>query len=110
MLLKEYLKMFNQPWILSYDMCPDILRMYSDNEYSACDVNLIYTPSNYGKREIGRELIVTNFSNKISELQLGSDKHSSSPKKLDARIIEMDNYFDSKLNIEKKRLSGSIKN
>lgn len=77
--LKNYLTEFEQPWILSYDACPEILSMYKDESFSACDVNLIYTTKHKGKRDIGKEVIVSNLPSMVSELQLGKTKYTTKP-------------------------------
>ena len=85
--LRDYLIQFDQPWILSYDLCPEIVGMYKDGGFNACDVNLIYTTSHNGQRGLGKEVIVSNLTKMVSELQLGVDKRSSNPKKLSSEFL-----------------------
>jgi hypothetical protein len=84
--LRNYLAEFNQPWILSYDSCPEIITIYKEGEFGACDVNLIYTVAQQGKRSNGKEVIVSNLSNMVSELQLGVDKKTTRPRKLSENL------------------------
>jgi DNA adenine methylase len=77
--LRDYLVGFKLPWILSYDACPDIMSMYKDGAFRACDVNLIYTTKHKGKRDIGKEVIVSNLPSMVSELQLGETKRTTKP-------------------------------
>ena len=79
--LRNYLNNFSQPWILSYDSCPEIIEMYLEGGFQANDVNLIYKAQRHG-RGIGKEVIVSNLPNMISELQLGADKSVSDSKTL----------------------------
>ena len=92
--LRNYLIHFDQPWILSYDLCPEIVEMYKDGGFSACDVNLIYTTSHYGQRGLGKEVIVSNLPNMVSELQLGVDKHTGNPKKLNLEFLKYNKCYD----------------
>ena len=85
--LRDYLIHFDQPWILSYDLCPEIIEMYKDGGFNACDVNLIYTTSHNGQRGLGKEVIVSNLPNMVSELQIGADKRTSNPKKLTSEFL-----------------------
>jgi len=92
--LRNYLIHFDQPWILSYDLCPEIVEMYKDDGFSACDVNLIYKTSHYGQRGLGKEVIVSNLPNMVSELQLGVDKRSGNPKKLNLEFLRCNECYD----------------
>jgi len=80
--LRNFLLTFKQNWILSYDSHPEIISMYKGGGYKACDVNLIYTASNNGNRGLGKEVIVSNLKNMVSELKLGANKHASHPETL----------------------------
>ena len=88
--LRDYLVKLTQSWILSYDMCSEIMSIYNQSCFSACDVNLIYTTKNYGRRELGKEIIVSNLPIMVSELQLGADKISGHPKILDDKFLTID--------------------
>lgn len=61
--------------------------MYKAGGFSACDVNLIYTIRHKGRRDLGKEIIVSNLPNMVSELQLGADKHTSAPKILTSEFL-----------------------
>lgn len=81
--LRDFLMDFDDPWILSYDACPEVLELYRrDNTLQASAVHLIYTASQKSKRCIGREIIVSNLPQMVSELQLGVGKHSSAPRRV----------------------------
>lgn len=86
--LRDYLCTLTKPWILSYDMCPDIMEIYANNILSANGVNLIYTTRNYGKREIGKEVIFSNLPVMVSELRLGVNKHLSAYKKTNYNFLK----------------------
>lgn len=88
--LRDYLAEFEQPWILSYDACPEIMAMYKDVPSNACDVNLIYTTKQKGQRDISKEVIVSNLSNMVSELQLGARKHSGKPTAMGRKFRQYD--------------------
>lgn len=83
--LRNFLATFDEPWILSYDSCPEIITLYKDAGFRASNVNLIYTVSQNSERGIGKELIVSNLPRMVSELQLGVGKNAASP----ARIAEL---------------------
>jgi DNA adenine methylase len=83
--LRDFLTMFDEPWILSYDSCPEIIALYKGGGFCASNVNLIYTASQKSERGIGKELIVSNLSSMVSELQLGVGKNAANP----ARIAEL---------------------
>jgi DNA adenine methylase len=57
--LRDFLFTFDQPWILSYDFCPEVISLYRDGGFRASNVNLIYTASQKGEHGIGKELIVS---------------------------------------------------
>lgn len=82
--LRDFLVEFEEHWILSYDACPEILDLYRSNNFRASDVNLLYTASQKGKRSIGKEVIVSNLSRMVSELQLGVGKKAGSPQRVDS--------------------------
>ncbi|MEL7358044.1 MAG: DNA adenine methylase [Cyanobacteria bacterium J06560_6] len=84
--LRDYLCNFSQSWILSYDSCSEIIEMYLEAGFHANDVNLIYKAQRHG-RGIGKEVIVSNLPNMVSELQLGSDKSISDPKVLCRKLL-----------------------
>ncbi len=84
--LRDYLVEFSQPWILSYDLCPEIIGMYKDGGLRACDVNLIYTASHRRERGLGKEVIVSNLPSMVSELQLGVGKSTTSPSRLSEKF------------------------
>lgn len=80
--LRNFLLEFDDPWILSYDACPDILKMYREGGFRASDVNIVYTASQKSKRSVGREIIISNLTRMVSELQLGVGKTTSAPKNI----------------------------
>lgn len=84
-LLRNYLVSCSQPWILSYDSCPEIIEMYLDGGFRTNDVNLIYKTQRHG-RGLGKEVIVSNLPKMISELQLGADKSLSKSKYLSQNV------------------------
>jgi len=83
--LRDFLATFDEPWILSYDSCSEIMTIYKDASFRASNVNLIYTASQKSERGIGKELIVSNLPRMVSELQLGVGKNAASP----TRIAEL---------------------
>lgn len=91
--LRNYLVHFDQPWILSYDLCPEIVEMYKYGGFKACDVNLIYTTRHKGQRGLGKEIIVSNLPKMVSELQLGIDKRTSIPKELTTEFFRNEQDF-----------------
>lgn len=78
--LRDFLQEFDEPWILSYDACPDIFKLYRAGGFRASNVNIVYTASQQAKRCVGREIIVSNMARMVSELQLGVGKTASGPK------------------------------
>lgn len=74
--LRDFLQKFDEPWILSYDMCEEVAKMYKDG-FKACSANLIYTASRNGDRGISKEFIVSNLKYMVSELQLGVGKRAA---------------------------------
>jgi len=80
--LRDFLVDFEEPWILSYDACPEVLDLYRHSECRASDVHLVYTASQKSKRCVGKEIIVSNLPRMVSELQLGVGKHTGSPRKI----------------------------
>jgi DNA adenine methylase len=82
--LRDFLVEFDEPWILSYDACQEVLGLYRSKDFRASDVNLIYTASQKGKRSVGKEIIVSNLPRMVSELQLGIGKRASGPKQVDS--------------------------
>jgi DNA adenine methylase len=76
--LRDFLTKFDEPWILSYDSCPEILSLYREGGMRASQVNLIYTAGQGGKKGIGKELIVSNLPRMVSELQMGVGRSASS--------------------------------
>lgn len=92
--LRVYLNKLKQPWILSYDMCPEIMSLYKNSRFSASGVNLIYTTRNFGKRQLGKEVIFSNLPIMVSELQLGADKRVSNLKRLEGTTDGYDNFID----------------
>ena len=100
--LRDYLCDFSQSWILSYDSCSEIIEMYLKAGFQANDVNLIYKTQKHG-RGIGKEVIISNLPNMVSELQLGSDKSVSNPRALHKKLLlpkltnkEKDNSYSNK--------------
>lgn len=75
--LRNFLATFDQPWILSYDACPEVIALYRDGGFQASDVQLIYTASSRSKREVGKELVVSNLPLMVSELQLGVGRRAA---------------------------------
>jgi DNA adenine methylase len=75
--LRDFLTKFDEPWILSYDSCPEILSLYRQGGMRASQVNLIYTAGQSGKKGIGKELIVSNLPRMVSELQMGVGRTAS---------------------------------
>lgn len=106
--LRDYLVALTQPWILSYDMCPEIMEIYNNCSFSACDVNLIYTTRNYGKRELGKEVIFSNLPIMVSELQLGADKHVCTSKKMNNGIFALNNRSEKALSYDSVMVKHSI--
>lgn len=102
--LRDYLSDFSQSWILSYDSCSEIIEMYLEAGFKANDVNLIYKAQKHG-RGVGKEVIVSNLPNMVSELQLGSDKSISDPKALRKRSLptKLKNKEESNSYQNKKR-------
>lgn len=82
--LRDFLVKFDEPWILSYDACNEVLDLYRNNNFRASDVNLLYTASQKGKRSVGKEIIVSNLSRMVSEIQLGVGKKTSGPRRIDS--------------------------
>lgn len=80
--LQDFLTTFDEPWILSYDSCPEVIALYKDGGFRASNVNLIYTASQKSERGIGKELIVSNLPRMVSELQLGVGKKSANPARI----------------------------
>jgi hypothetical protein len=76
--MRDFLTKFDEPWILSYDSCPEILSLYRQGGMRASQVNLIYTVGQGGKKGIGKELIVSNLPRMVSELQMGVGRIASS--------------------------------
>lgn len=85
--LRDHLVSFDQPWILSYDSCSEIVSIYKEGKFKACDVNLIYRASQYGKGGSGKEVVVSNLTNMVSELQLGVGKNTTKPRLLSENFI-----------------------
>lgn len=77
--LRDFLVGFDQRWILSYDFCPQVVSLYKDGGFRASNVNLIYTASQKGQRGLGKELIISNLPEMVSELQLGVGKNTADP-------------------------------
>jgi len=75
--LRDYLMQFDEPWILSYDSCPEILSLYREGGMRASQVNLIYTAGQGGKKGSGKELIISNLPRMVSELQMGVGRKAS---------------------------------
>lgn len=75
--LRDYLVEFDEPWILSYDSCPEILSLYRAGGIRASQVNLIYTAGQGGKKGLGKELIISNLPRMVSELQMGVGRRAS---------------------------------
>lgn len=82
--LRDFLLTFDEPWILSYDACPDIFDLYREGGFRASNVNLVYTASQKAKRSTGREIIVSNLPRMVSELQLGVGRTASGAKSIPA--------------------------
>lgn len=99
--LRDYLTDFSQPWILSYDSCPEIIEMYLEGGFKANDVNLIYKTQRHG-RGLGKEVIVSNLPNMISELQLGTDKSISNPKILCHKTLPIADFKSKNNSISQK--------
>ena len=91
--LRDFLTKFDDPWILSYDSCPEILSLYRQGGMRASQVNLIYTAGQGGKKGIGKELIVSNLRRMVSELQMGIGKTVSNAipiKQVRAPLLDFD--------------------
>lgn len=67
--LRDFLLEFSQNWILSYDYCPEVLDLYSGASFESTNVNLFYTASQNGKRDMGKEILVSNMAGFLADLR-----------------------------------------
>lgn len=103
--LRDFLLDFDEPWILSYDMCPEVAALYKGGGFHASSVNLIYTASHNGNRGVGKEFIVSNLSRMVSELQLGVGKQTSGRIKISEYETNKTNASVRRSGVPKRRVA-----
>jgi DNA adenine methylase len=65
--LAEALRWIREPWLLSYDVSPDIIELYEKHEVSRANVELLYTAT---QRSGYEELVVTNLETLPTDTKL----------------------------------------
>lgn len=70
--LRDYLSTLQSPWLLSYDGHPDIEKLYAD--FNKSRVDIAYSTSDKGRRDVGKEIIVSSLPTLVSALKIRSSK------------------------------------